>query len=597
MPDYVFPKQHPNHLLLMKNIPDFPRPSVAPSRPDPDPASSAPAPIRRIVTRRHFLNTSGRMLAATAVLPALGFPAIVSADQPAAAFLHGVASGDPLPERVIIWTRVTPSAEAVPGSRRGGTIAIRWEVAARPDFRRRVASGVAITNAQRDHTVKVDVCDLDPGRTYFYRFHFRDATSPVGRTRTAPALGADISSLRFGLASCSNYEAGYFSAYRYMALRDDLDFVLHVGDYIYEYESGAYGPGPAINRIHDPLTEIITLSDYRRRHALYRGDADLQALHAAYPFICTWDDHELTNDTYNGGAENHQPDTEGDFLTRRAAAYQAYFEWMPIRLPQPRREPTRIYRRFRFGSLAEISMLDLRQYRNRQPASGSDPVKDDADRVIVGREQLDWLKENLGACSARWKLIGNSVMISPIDFKNPYIPPELLAQLGLMMGVPFNVDSWDGYTDDRRELLDHIADNGINNVTFLTGDIHSSWACEVPRDSLAYLGGVPPVGVELVGTSITSDNLNEILGAPPRSPLSLQVEALFTAANQHVKLLEFDSHGYSVIDLTPERLQADWYYISERTDALATQQFSAAYVVPAGTNRLTPADGPLGPRI
>jgi alkaline phosphatase D len=165
-----------------------------------------------------------------------------------------------------------------------------------------------------------------------------------------------------------------------------------------------------------------------------------------------------------------------------------------------------------------------------------------------------------------------------------------------MMGVPFNVDSWDGYTDDRRELLDHVADNNIRNVTFLTGDIHSSWACEVPRDSLAYLSGAAPAAVEIVGTSITSDNLNEILGAPPRNPLSQQVETLFKAANQHVKLLEFDSHGYSVVDVTPQRLQADWYYISERTDVNATQQFATAYQVPAGTNRLLPAAGPLGPR-
>jgi alkaline phosphatase D len=554
------------------------------------------SPAGRPLTRRRFLGRSARVLGTTAFVSSVGFPAIVRARPRRGAFAHGVASGDPLPEAVLLWTRVTPSDEATPGSGLGVPALVRWEVSLTPDFWKIVRKGQVLATAASDHTVKVDVTGLQPATTYYYRFLFKETSSPVGRTRTAPAADAAVSSLRFGLASCSNYEAGYFAAYRHMAARNDLDFVLHVGDYIYEYESGAYGPGPAIGRVHDPLTEIITLSDYRRRHAQYREDADLQALHAAYPFVCTWDDHELTNDTYNGGAENHQPGTEGDFFARRAAAYRAYFEWMPIRLPDPLNAPSRIYRKFQFGSLADLLMLDLRQYRDQQPLSGADPARDHPDRVIVGREQLDWLKGELGASSALWKLVGNSVMIAPIDFRNPFIPPELLAQLGLMMGVPFNVDSWDGYTDDRRELLDHVAANDIRNVTFLTGDIHSSWACEVPRDSLAYLGGVPPAAVEIVGTSITSDNLNEILGAPPRNPLSQQVETLFKAANQHVKLLEFDSHGYSVVDLTPQRLQADWYYISERTDVNATQQFATAYQVPAGTNRLLPAAGPLGPR-
>ncbi|MBC8001642.1 MAG: alkaline phosphatase D family protein, partial [Opitutaceae bacterium] len=442
-----------------------------------------------------------------------------------------------------------------------------------------------------DHTVKVDVCDLRPGTTYYYRFLFQNHTSPVGRLRTAPAKHADVRSLRFGLASCSNYEAGYFAGYRFMALRDDLDFVLHVGDYIYEYATGVYGAGEAIGRVHDPVNEMVTLEDYRRRHAQYKLDADLQALHAAHPFICTWDDHELTNDSYKNGAENHQPETEGDFATRRKNAYRAYFEWMPIRLPDPRHAPTRIYRQFQFGSLADLSMLDLRQYRDVQPANGLDPARDDASRVIVGREQLDWLKNELGESEARWKLIGNSVMIAPVDFRQP-LPPGVLEQLGLMMGVPFNVDSWDGYTDDRRELLEHIAVRGIQNVAFLTGDIHSSWACEVPRDSA--FG--PSVAVELVGTSITSDNLNEILGQPPRNPLSQQVETVFKFGNRHVKLLEFDSHGYSIVDITAQRLQMDWFYLSERTDVLATQHFASAYHVLAGTNTLLPAAGQLGPR-
>ncbi len=538
-----------------------------------------------MVARRQFLKISAGSVGALA----MGFPSIVSARSRADVFLHGVASGDPLCDRVIIWTRVTPDADARPGSGCGRRVLVRWEVAADPRFRRRVARGLEITGPEDDHTVKVDVDNLAPATTYYYRFHYRDEVSATGRLRTAPRRNADVRSLRFGLASCSNFEGGFFSAYRHMARREDLDFVLHVGDYIYEYQPGAYGPGAAIGRIHDPGNEIVTLSDYRRRHAQYKADADMQSLHAAHSFICTWDDHELTNDAWNAGAENHQPATEGSFETRRANAYRAYFEWMPIRLPHPWRQPTRIYREFHWGSLADLSMLDLRQYRDQQPASGLDPRKDDPSRVIVGREQLDWLKENLGESEATWKLIGNSVMITPVDFRQP-LPPGVLEQLGLMMGVPFNVDSWDGYTDDRRELLEHVADNGIDNVAFLTGDIHSSWACDIPRSSTS-----PSVAVEFVGTSITSDNLNEILGVPPRT-VSPQFEAVFQAGNPHIKYLEFDSHGYSVVDVTPERMQMDWHYISDRADAQATQEFARAFAAPAGANAVQSAAGPLGPR-
>lgn len=556
-----------------------------------------PAPITfSSVSRRKFLVTSAGSFA-TGVLAAAPRP-VGGPGRRSAVFQHGVASGDPLPDGVILWTRVTPSAEAMPGSGLGEMVVVGWEISKDPGFTVIMASGSVLTGPERDHTVKVDVRSLAPATTYYYRFTYPGSRpSLVGRTCTAPAYDADVASIRFGLASCANFEAGFFSAYGHMARRNDLDFVLHVGDYLYEYATGVYGLGEAIGRVHDPVTEMVTLSDYRRRHAQYKADADLRALHASVPFICTWDDHELTNDAYAEGAENHQPATEGDFGVRRANSYRAYFEWMPIRLPDPTQTPSRIYRQFQFGKLADLSMLDLRQYRDKQPLNGADLVKDDAERVILGREQLDWLKANLSASATQWKLVGNSVMISPVDFRNPQVPPQVLAALGLMAGVPFNVDSWDGYTDDRRELLQHLVENGINNVAFLTGDIHSSWACDVPRDPVEYLKGQPPVAIELVGTSITSDNLNEIFNVPPRSPLSLQVEGLFKAANPHVKLLEFDSHGYSVVDVTPDRLQMDWHYISERTDPLSTESFGAAVQCQAGTNRLTPAPGPLGPRV
>jgi alkaline phosphatase D len=549
----------------------------------------------RQMPRRRFIKTSAKTAALVAGASVVGFPAILQAKPRNFAFQHGVASGDPLPDGFIIWTRVTPTLDALPGLGVGEPSLVGWEVALDAEFRHRVAKGVVHTGPKLEHTVKVDVTGLKPETSYFYRFLFKDAESRVGHARTAPAPDAMIQSLRFGLASCSNYEGGFFSAYRHMANRGDLDFVLHVGDYIYEYGSGSYGPGAAIGRVHAPVHEIVSLSDYRRRHAQYKLDPDLQMLHAAYPFICTWDDHELTNDSWKAGAENHQPATEGDFINRRNNAYRAYFEWMPIRLPSPEIAPSRIYRNFQFGALVGLSMLDLRQYRDVQPLNGLDPTKDNPERVIVGAEQLNWLKQNLSSQSAQWKLVGNSVMIAPVDFRQP-LPPEILQQLGLMAGVPFNVDSWDGYTDDRRELLEFISGAQIQNVGFLTGDIHSSWACDLPLDAGAYAQGVASVAVELVGTSITSDNLNEILGLPPRNPISQQVETVFKAGNRHVKYLEFDSHGYSVVDISRERMQMDWISISDRTDPDASQHFAESVIVANGTNSIQPGDGPLGLR-
>jgi len=536
-------------------------------------------------SRRRFLQTASGGVGAIA----LGFPAILRAAARPFAFQHGVASGDPLPDRAIIWTRVTPEPAATPGSGLGKTVAVTWQVTPDPAFSRQVASGEVKTGPEQDHTVKVDVGALQPSTYYYYRFLYKNAVSASGRFRTAPAVGATVSSLRFGLASCSNFEGGYFSAYRYLALRTDIDFVLHVGDYIYEYEPGAYGPGPLIGRTHDPMTEIVTLSDYRRRHAQHKADADLQALHAAHPFICTWDDHELADDAWNGGAVNHQPATEGSFLQRRSSALRAYFEWMPIRPPG---SSTRLYRQFQFGSLADLNMLDLRQYRDVQPANPLDLTRHDPARTITGREQLDWLKGSIGASRARWKLVGNPVMITPVDFRQP-LDPALLEQVGALAGVPINVDAWDGYTDDRRELLDHLAVNAISNVVFLTGDIHSSWACDVPRGP----GSAPSVAVEFVGTSITSDNFNEALGLPPRNPLSLKTEFILRAGNPHIKYLELDSHGYSIVDVTAARVQMDWYYISERTNPLATQRFAAAYQVCTGNNRVAPAFTPVPRRV
>lgn len=527
--------------------------------------------------RRDFLKSivaGAGAAAGSTLLPseprALGAPTDPTSD----VFRHGVASGDPTADGVVIWTRVTPTGEVLPGSGIGPDTDVRWQVAKDPSFRRVVESGIISARQRSDHTVKVDVTGLDPATTYYYRFKTGRELSGVGRTRT-PAAPSDLQrNLRFGLASCANWEGGFFSAYRFLAEREDLEFILHMGDYLYEYGPGTYGPG-GIDRVHEPDREIVSLSDYRIRHAQYKTDPDLQACHSMHPFIAAWDDHEVTNDTWKQGAENHQED-EGDFIARRNRAYRAYFEWMPIRLPRPRKDPTRIYRRGRFGQLADLHMLDTRQYRDQQPADQADQARHDAGRTITGEAQMEWLKSGLSADRAAWRLIGNQLMITPWETGEQ---------------LPFNVDAWDGYTADRQKLLGHIQGNEIPNVVFLTGDIHTSWANEVPIDDNTYPLS-SPVAVEMVGPSITSDNADEITGSPARTT-SLLLEQEVKADNPWVKYVELDSHGYSVVDVTKERLNVDWFFISDRTDPDATEQFAASFKTEAGTSMVTAGDGPV----
>ncbi|HEY7722972.1 MAG TPA: alkaline phosphatase D family protein, partial [Pedococcus sp.] len=286
-----------------------------------------------MIERRTFLAgsaaTAGALGLTSAASPAPATAATPAPARGATPFRHGVASGDPLPTSVVLWTRVTPTAESTPGSGAGPRVTVGWQVARDAAFTSTVASGSLATGPERDHTVKLDAKGLAPGSTYYYRFTVGRATSPVGRTRTAPAPSDSPARLRLALVSCSNWEAGYFSSYRHLAARDDLDAVLHMGDYVYEYGTGAYAHGRAnrVVRPHEPAHETVTLADYRRRHAQYKTDPDLQALHARVPWVATWDDHESANDAWSGGAENHQPDTEGSYAARKAAAHQAYFEW------------------------------------------------------------------------------------------------------------------------------------------------------------------------------------------------------------------------------------------------------------------------------
>ncbi|MFD4534006.1 alkaline phosphatase D family protein [Kitasatospora sp. NPDC058397] len=526
---------------------------------------------------------------------AAGAAPTAQAPEAAPRFLHGMASGDPLPDGVLLWTRVTPRPESLPGSGLGPDTEVRWELAADQAFTRVVASGTVTATAAADHTVKADVRGLTPDTPYWYRFTATTGTgtgsavSPTGRTRTTPATDAALSRLRFGVASCANWEGGYFSAYRHLAARGDLDAFLFLGDYIYEYKTGEFCARGTVVRPHAPAHEILTLADYRTRHGQYKTDDDLQALHAKLPTIAIWDDHEFANDAWSGGAENHTPGTEGAWADRMAAAKQAYFEWMPVR---PSIAGT-TYRRLRYGKLADLHLMDQRSFRSQQAKTGSGAV-DSADRTLTGRAQLDWLKAGLSASDTTWRLIGNEVMISPVAFLS--LPDYLLRPLAKLLGLPgegvaVNPDQWDGYTHDRRELLGHLKTNGITNTVFLTGDIHSAWAADVPNEAATYpLSG--SVATEFVVTSVTSDNVDDLLKVAPQT-VSLAAGTAIKAANPHVKWVDLDSHGYGVLDITPEQTQMDYYVLSDRTRKDATSSWTRSYRTRTGTQRIERANAPI----
>lgn len=508
-------------------------------------------------------------------------------------FRHGVASGDPLPDAVVLWTRVTPDERSLPGSGRGPVAPVGWEVALDEAFTHVVRAGTVETDAGRDHTVKLDATGLAPAQDYYYRFTYGAETSPTGRTRTAPAPGSTPERLRFGIVSCANWQAGWFSSYRHLADRGDLDAMIHLGDYLYEYQPGKYSYGHHNEdvRRHDPPRETVSLRDYRRRHAQYKTDPDLQALHAAVPFIVTWDDHEIADGSWARGAYEHQPKREGSYARRARAARRAYDEWMPVRMSGTATagDGTRIYRRLQFGRLVDLSMLDLRSYRSERVADG-DPAIDDPGRTITGEHQLAWLAGNLATSPCRWKLIGNPVMIAPVR-----LPPRpAIEEFALGQTVSFtplrpsgpNTDEWDGYPSDRGRLLERVESDGTTDVVFLTGDVHTAWANEVPGP------GGRLVATEFVCSSITSNNVDDFIGARPRT-VSVALEAAIQSANPHVRFVNLDDHGHSVLDVTPSRIQMDWYAVDDRRDRRSGSRRLASWAVRSGTARVVAVDRPL----
>ena len=537
------------------------------------------------ITRRDVLKAA----AAASLLPLI--PACGDSDPgdapggdgsstPKASFLHGVASGDPLADALILWTRVTPEQVGI------ASLPVRWTLARDAALTEIVQQGEALATAERDYTVKLDVSGLTPGGLYHYQFSVGETRSPVGRTRTAPAGAVD--GLRFAFVTCGDYARGLFNAYRRVAEREDLQAVVHLGDYIYE------------NALQDavrpqvPARETVTLDDYRLRYATLRGDADLQELHRQHPLIWVWDDHELANDSWLGGAGAHDPATQGDFFARRAAAFRAAHEWMPIRTPNGA-DLAQIYRRFAFGDLVDLLMVDARQVGRDEPVppntlfGDSVPVHvqsgdfTDPSRHILGATQEQWLIERLDQSAARWKLLGNQVYFSPLKLVG--------APRATGLSLFLSNDKWDGYEPARDRVLEAIARSG--NVVILTGDAHEAYAFDVsddPNNPLAYnpLTGAGAKAVEFVVTSISTrgdgvvgDSLTAELQRTPDN-----VEQLLRLSNPHLKYYNNTRNGYTVLDINADRVQAEFWFVPLVSAPSDEESLGATFVCEHGSNRL-----------
>jgi len=444
-----------------------------------------------------------------------------------APFYHGVASGDPMADKVIIWTRVTPDTVS------SDPIIVSWQMATDTGMTNVVGSGSLITSNVADYTVKVDVTNLNANTWYYYEFECNGKKSPRGRTRTAPQTGAD--SLRFAIVSCANLEAGFFNAYKVLLNRADFDAVICLGDYIYEYESGGYSPNATANRQWLPSNEILSLSDYRERYSTYHLDEDLRRLHQQFPFINIWDDHETANDAWMNGAENHTSASEGPFAVRKANAKQAYFEWLPIRQQAGVTDPYQIFRKLTYGNLVDFIMLDTRLHGRDLQAGTTGATVTSNSRQLLGTDQFTWLGNRLDSSAAQWKILTQQIMIAPLK----------------VFGQAVNGDQWDGYPAERNRVFNHILNHNIKNVVAITGDIHSSWANDLPTSSYNGSTGSGSAGVEFVGPSVTSPGLSIPLGA-----------AAIQASNSHIKYADLSQHGFMILDINTTRTQCDWYYIN-----------------------------------
>jgi len=570
--------------------------------------------INKELSRRSFLKSAAAGAGAAAVPVAItGCGGDDDKDFGVNVFSHGVASGDPLTDSVIIWTRITPEDEDAAGS-----LPVGWSISENSDMSNPVQSGTYVTDSAKDFTVKVDVKGLQAGTTYYYRFTGPSGTEPtdIGQTKTLPE--GSVSAIKFAVCSCANYPAGFFNVYEKIA-SSSADIVLHLGDYIYEYQSGTY---PSVedqvtDRAPDPVNEIVSLADYRKRYAQYRRDVQLQSAHKAKPFICVWDDHELANDAYKNGAENHN-EGEGEFATRREEAFQAYHEWMPIRTGS---DLSVIYRQFEIGDLVNLQMLDTRHVGRDKPvdlvADFPEALTGDTSafiaeigsstRTLLGTTQNEWATSNMINSSATWQVLGQQVLMGRI-----LVPTDLLIPLGqleaaisggasaeaiailqtsikstltelatikagftpdlsgpatgddlarLASVAPYNLDAWDGYQYEREVLLNYAAFYN-KNLVVLAGDTHNAWASEL-RLMKSDLSGISSVraGVELATSSVSSPGFDEYLTFDEANPVA-EFEGAVTSLIDDLKFFDASRRGFLEVEFTPTKATATWNFVN-----------------------------------
>jgi alkaline phosphatase D len=462
-----------------------------------------------------------------------------------APFYYGVLSGDPLSDRVIIWTHV---AAAQPG-----TASVEWQMATDTFFSNIVASGTAVTDETKDYTVKVDIEGLQPNQWYYYRFSYNNISSIIGRTRTLPT--ANVDQLRFAVMTCADYKDGYFNAYDRLVARNDLDAVIHLGDYIYETK------GDEGNlRIPLPKLKCKTVEDFRTRYAFYRLDPQVAAAHQQYPWFCVWDDHEFRNDAWRDGAVDL---TGQDWLDVKAAGLHVYHEWMPIRVPDAS-DSLRIYRSFSLGPLADLIMLDARIIGRDEPLALDDPNLNDSMRTVLGHTQRDWFKNELSASTAKWKLVAQQILMAPYSiFGGPFPGTEKV---------------WNGFPFEREHIFNYINDNNINNTVILTGDVHAGFANDLPLNIATYDSstGAGSVAVEFVIPSVTS-------GGSTQLPFQVIKDN-----NPFTMYADLTIRGYLVIDVKQDTVYGN-FYSTPHLNYSEDETFIGNYYTVAGTSHLQKA--------
>jgi alkaline phosphatase D len=509
-----------------------------------------------------------------------------------------VASGDPTPDGVVLWTRVSVAAS--------DTVAVEWTVATDPALADPVAGGSVDASPAADHTVHVVVAGLRPSTTYWYGFRAGGDRSPIGRTRTLPSPDGPVERLRLGVVCCSHYATGYFNAYARLAERD-VDLVVHLGDYIYEAEA----KHERWTRLHRPRGRCLTLPDYRARHAQYKTDPDLQALHARHPMVAVWDDHELAGNAWWDGAAGHVPLTDGDWPRRRAAAVRAYREWMPSGLPDPA-DPYRIWRTVRLGPLADLVLLDTRLKGRERPAAGRRPVLGvhRRDRALLDPAQWEWLEEVLapvamsaagsgggppgssgdapggpgtGAVGRPWAVVASQVVMAPIHLlaAGGAVGRRLGAVGG---GLVVNPGQWDGYPDERERLLRLLAARG-GPALVLSGDLHSSWVSQLALDG----GRGAPVAADFTVPAVSAPTFARAL-APKVPGARSALERAIRRSNRHVAWVETAAHGYLLLDVTANRVEGQWWHVDRVGRRTEVEHLAATWSVTGDDPR--PVPGP-----